>query len=925
MTATRRLHARRGRRPGARRTLVGAVAGAAVGLVIFITVPGVQPGAEASSTTLAGSQGIVTSLPATSSAVTVSGSGAYSGLQVTVNQTANLVDQAVSVSWTGGIPTTSSSQFQSNYLQIFECWGDPQSTDPPTTTDPGPSPTQCQFGGEASSSSAYPVSEPGFEYSRVLTQKAWSSTFPAACDESPRPADCAGTGWYDPSTGYVVEPFDAVDGTVVDQQANYNYDLDPYAPQSFWLDPYFRYGTSNEVDFARTYANGTGNQLFQVQTGLEAPGLGCGQQLQPLPGGGTTTPQCWLVVVPRGTPEQENPSGVTDENVLTSPLTPQAWANRIAIPLSFNPVGSSCSINADATQIEGNEAAAAAVSSWQPALCAQSGSPSYSYIESTDDLARQNIVTPTYGSAGMSVYTYPVDPSEASPTNPIVYAPLTLSGVVVAFNIQRVPAVVNGQSQPDELPLAGTQVQNIYLTPRLMAKLLTQSYQSQLVDITGSSSATKAQYSWALHNPVDLFTDPDFLQWNPEFKDLSTSQAIDAGTVLVEEPSSDAATEIWKWILADPEARAWLNGTADDGMVVNPLYSTNPAINPAHVAFAGTTPNEYPKSDPYCYSTGDDVIGPPSQPARPLCILDWSPYALTMQAAAASTGAANDGAKTTFSSTATPETAWTANGPQVPGTHFIISITDSASAARYGLQTASLSQAGDDSPDRTFIAPTTANLITGEQSDVSSVVNGVLVADTATTAPGAYPLTLLSYAAVAPETLTPAERQLYASFILYGIGDGQASGVEPGQLPPGYVPLPGPLRLDALDATNTILDPPAEPTTTTTTPAPSDDSSFTTSGGASAAQFNADTATAPSGSSTSSSPSTSTAPARKGSTGILGLLRTSLLSAGRIRFLLPLLLLIGVGAGLGSLALARANRLAATDAGADGPSTEDVP
>ena len=166
-------------------------------------------------------------------------------------------------------------------------------------------------------------------------------------------------------------------------------------------------------------------------------------------------------------------------------------------------------------------------------------------------------MSPTYGSAGMSVYSYPVDPAETSPTNPIVYAPVTLSGVVVAFNIQRLPAVVNGQGPTNSrwpAPRSRTSISR----PRLMAKLLTQSYQSQLVDITGASAATKARYSWAQHNPVDLFADPDFLQWNPEFKDLSTSQAIDAGTALVEEPSSDAAAEVWKWILADPEAKAWL-------------------------------------------------------------------------------------------------------------------------------------------------------------------------------------------------------------------------------------------------------------------------------------------------------------------------------------------------------------------------------
>jgi hypothetical protein len=919
MTGSRRVHARRS---GSRRTLLGAVVGGATGLVLFVTVPGIQPGAGAAADPVVGSQGVVTSLPATASAVTVSGSGAYAGLKVTVNQTANLVDQAVSVSWTGGTQTTSTSQFQANYLQIFECWGDPQSTDPATTTDPGPLPSQCQFGGEATSSSAYPVSGAGSEYSRIISQHGWS-TFPPDCDfptGQPTPAACSALGYFDPTQNYLVEPFDAVDGTVIGQQADYNYNLDPYAPKPFWLNPYFRYGTSNEVDFARTYADGTGTQLFQVQTGLQAPGLGCGQQLQKV-AGGTKVPQCWLVVVPRGTPAEENPANVVSDSVTTSPLSPAAWANRIAVPLSFNPVGSSCAINATASQILGNEAASSAVDSWQPALCDQAGSPSYSYIESTDDQARQNIVSPTYGSAGMSVATYPADPSETTPTNPIVYAPVTLSGVAVAFNIQRVPAQSGGTG---EQALSGTQVQNLYLTPRLMAKLLTQSYQAQFQDITAKKPAG---YGWALHNPIDLFTDPDFLQWNPEFKDLSTTQAIDAGTALVEEPTSDAATEVWKWILADPEARAWLDGTPDDGMVVNPLYSINPKLNPSGVAFDSSTLNEYPKSDPYCYSTGQTVVGPPSAPARKLCILDWSPYSLTLQAAAQATGAANDGAKTTFNLAGTADTAWSANGPQVPGTHFVISITDTPSAARYGLQTASLSRSGDDGATRSFVAPDAAGLIAGEQSDVPSAVSGVLVPDPSTTATGAYPLTLLSYASTAPETLTTAERTLYTNFILFAIGNGQTSGVEPGQLPPGYVPLPGALRLEALNATNSILHPPAEPTDATTTGDTGGGSNASSTGSPATTAFNGDTSAAAGDQTSSEASGTgSSSPAKGSGSAALGLIRTSSLSVGRIRYLLPLLLLIGVGAGLGSLALARSNRLATSaPPGADTTATEDIP
>ena len=112
--------------------------------------------------------------------------------------------------------------------------------------------------------------------------------------------------------------------------------------------------------------------------------------------------------------------------------------------------------------------------------------------------------------------------------------------------------------------------------------------------------------------------------------------------------------------------------------------------------------------------------------ARPLCVLDWYLYALTMQAAAQDAALANDGAKTTLDLTQTPNTAWAGNGLQKAGIHFIISITDSASAARYGLQTASLSRSGDDSAALTFVALDAAGILAGEQAMVLSSVSGVL-------------------------------------------------------------------------------------------------------------------------------------------------------------------------------------------------------
>ena len=75
MTAAWRRVSRRWREGKASR--VGWAALACGLLAVIALVPGVQPGASAQPTSLAGSQGIVSALPATSSAVTVSGQGAF--------------------------------------------------------------------------------------------------------------------------------------------------------------------------------------------------------------------------------------------------------------------------------------------------------------------------------------------------------------------------------------------------------------------------------------------------------------------------------------------------------------------------------------------------------------------------------------------------------------------------------------------------------------------------------------------------------------------------------------------------------------------------------------------------------------------------------------------------------------------------------
>jgi hypothetical protein len=95
----------------------------------------------------------------------------------------------------------------------------------------------------------------------------------------------------------------------------------------------------------------------------------------------------------------------------------------------------------------------------------------------------------------------------------------------------------------------------------------------------------------------------------------------------------------------------------------------------------------------------------------------------------------------------------------------------------------------------------------------------VLVDDPTATAPGAYPLTTLTYAAIKPLSLDAEARSEYATFIEYAAGPGQVPGDAVGLLPKGYVPLTPQLVEQTLTAANLVRTLTAPAVTTTTEPA----------------------------------------------------------------------------------------------------------
>ncbi|MGW3157058.1 hypothetical protein [Streptomyces sp. NPDC001089] len=749
-----------------RNLLVRLVAGTAVGALAGLAVAQAAPPATAASTA--------------GSAVTVAGRGEFKDMRFTVSQTRHLTSQAVTVSWSGGTPTSlAGTLFNTDFVQIMQCWGDDDGSVP---DNPGPSRTQCQYG-------ASPTTDrgnwPGNEYDD--TRKIFYSADPTNYGQDDR----YGAGGV---SGQGEVPFKSVDGTLITSGTQNN--------------ALYSRNTTNEVDFARTGADGRGEEYFEVQTANEAPHLGCGV---PVTEGGRTTPRsCWLVIVPQGHLDLDGkPYADTSQVNAGSPVSSTNWKNRVAVRLDFNSVGSNCALGSDERATTGSELVADAMNSWQAALC-PSGKV-FGYTELGEPDTRARLVGD--GSSGLAFTTRALgaDPGTTAPTDSTVYAPTALSGTVIGFTIERRPKA--GASEAIRR-LAGTKVDSIDLTPRLVAKLLTESYRNSPWGAVLGSTVAKG-YGWAKNNPAGLASDPEFLALNPEFAELSVPETPATDTdLLTSLGRTDSARAVWRWIVSDKEARGFLAGVSDDwGMRVNPYFSTSADLNPSGFAFDPAATDTYPKSDPWC-------TVPPNSGAtedNKQCMIDFHPYVTDMHSGALHTRRADSLWKATWDPLSSPP-AYKSPGPQTVGSRFVITVTDAASAVRYGLQTARLRNTAG-----TFVAPTTGSLTAAASSASGSHVAEITPAEA--TAKGAYPLAQLVYAALRPAKLDAAARKAYAALLTYAAGTGQVPGADPGLLPAGYAPLSTAQRTKAAHAADALLH--------YTAPSTTDGGSPGTSGGSS--------------------------------------------------------------------------------------------
>lgn len=688
---------------------------AAVGLVLLPVPPG-NPAHAADSGSGSGS------------AVTKSGTkGPYddfSDLKVTVEQTKGLGDQAVKVTWTGGQPTRfGGGPFGGDFLEIMQCWGD---------SPDGPDRTQCEFGqatGFATTGSQAATRQVGFTGDHDVAHRRDPN-------ETQYPFDGA-------TKGFV--PFTSATGQTAD-----GYDT---------LPTFFTNLTTNEQPFNGTGADGTGESSFRLEANSD--NLKCGA----VAAGQTEPDPCWLVVVPRGVHEPDGAEFGDAAGLQTSPLSATNWARRIVFRMDFQPIGTYCPIGQLERRMQGSEQVEEAIASWQPPLCTEE-KVTFSYALQREDIARDGVVPdPGPEDPALAFVEQPVEQQPGSP--PVVQAPVVISGLVIAYNI--------------EVPGSSTQVPRLRLNARLVAKLLTQSYQC---DLPGPREQT-TRGELPKTNPQTIVRDPEFTLLNPDFP-LSTLFGCQLPGMVLGTPQSptDGGAEIWRWLRSDNAAKSFLMGRPDPwGMTVNANFL------PVEAA-TDTTLADFPKPDPTQYVpnssypnlvVGGTAVNPSSQDLHDEAVRVRNAYNL-----ATTQVDPNPPGKLTGS-------------PDLPGKRATIGLTDAASAARYRLDTAELVNAHGD-----WVTADAGSLTKAVNGMKDGKVPGVLDADPGLRTAGAYPLTTVTYAA-ASTGLDAKRRADYATLIRFAAGSGQTPGIGLGLLPPGYAPLTPALKAQAQAAATQLL------------------------------------------------------------------------------------------------------------------------
>jgi PBP superfamily domain len=528
-------------------------------------------------------------------------------------------------------------------------------------------------------------------------------------------------------------------------------------------------GPTTEVDALTGAAvsstvGGSGSVNVQILTDQQDSFMGCSSQQA-----------CSLVILPvdggeapaTGKQDCNNHTEDSIYAVAQTVISPTfatancAWNDRIVIPLHFAPGQTGCNFSTPDFTVVGSPMMQRAMNSWISKLCVGSDPDRFLFTNTLNEPAgRLDFLD---GSDDVALTTEPANAPANGRT--YTYAPVGISATVVAYWM--------------DSPKTGQPYTDLKLTARLVTKLITETYNFAGWGCTRQDVTNPPEYGCdnaVEHNPRDPFDDPDFQQYNPTIKGNTTNEdQADWPTVL--SGNSDMTWELTRWIAANTSAMSFLDGNPDP-------WGTRVNLNFQNLQLPAQA---LESQDPYKAFQ-----------------LEYSPQFPLTRALAYQADNWDPGYNIWNTASCAPEPCAPppppANPNLIPGSRDLVAILDEADAAGDDFPTAALqNNAGD------FVAPTLKGMAAAVDSMTTSS-NGITMDDNEDTKnPDAYPLTMVVYAMVPTSHTSKQTAQKISQWLDFVAGSGQSQGPGIGQLPYGYLPLTKSMRQQTLKAAYEVL------------------------------------------------------------------------------------------------------------------------
>ena len=545
---------------------------------------------------------------------------------------------------------------------------------------------------------------------------------------------------------------------------------------------------------AFTDLDGNGSVRFEVRSDVENESLGCNHKVA-----------CSIVVVPINgisCMKGSSPPALVDSkcrlggqfppgsgnfvnagvDAAASPAlwwSASNWQNRFSIPITFGLPPDTCDVldPRAPTGFYGSELMAQASLQWAPAYCLSKKRFKFQ-LNQMSDAAGWNLMQ-----SGVGPAAFVSSPHRRTSDDPVGFAPTAVTGFAIGYTIDR----------PDN---AG-EYTDLRLNPRLVAKLLTESYLGS--DLGRGHPGMDA-------NPLAIMNDPEFIGLNPGLS--QTSQ--EAGAALLSlSNDSDIIQQLTDWIAHDKAAMDFINGKADPwGMKVNPSYKKIKVPRsewPLLDSYIPQTENTCRQNNPNVYFT---------QLAAPVTTLRKVAEALLDSWPNTQTRCEFDQSTLSYKLGRIDRQSY--------GARFMLGVVSLGDVERYGLRSAALQ-----TKTNTYVAPTDASLAAavdlmqpqeprkggkgghGDEGSDGGAANARLLAKPKSNTPDlgelgrpfvldqadvrksgkAYPGTMVVYTAARLRNLDPADARKVALFIRTATTEGQKPGAGNGELPAGFLPI----------------------------------------------------------------------------------------------------------------------------------------